>query len=137
MTPSSLNRPPEMGHNAKPVPTLTRDCLECGDAFQTPARTPGLFCSVTHKRDFQNRRQQRGAQLYDLLMVTRYDHEAVAKMKAQGISLFTLLYRMAADFRDEDHEKRKGRRSWRNPVDVVDDHPNLFARRVNVRRRPK
>ena len=64
----------------------------------------------------------RGAEIYDLFMVLRYDRETGKLLK-----LWRIINRMAALFREEDRRERDGRRSWRKPRDVLADKPYLNA----------
>ncbi|MEO3997213.1 hypothetical protein [Mesorhizobium sp. CAU 1732] len=55
----------------------------------------------------------RGAELYDLLMVARFDRARATKFK-----VWRTINRLAALFRDDDKATRGGRRSWRR-LDAV------------------
>lgn len=57
----------------------------------------------------RNRRQERGALLYDLFMAMRYERELAAKLKVWGT-----MCQLAAEWRKEDEDKREGRKSWGN-----------------------
>lgn len=92
-------------------------CLECGNST-TAGRT---FCCQGCRLTFNNRRLQRGAALYDLFMVMRYER---GKAKAMGI--WAIICRLAKDFREEDERLRNGRRSWQNPRDVLDRLPVIM-----------
>lgn len=136
--PCRLNRAPRMGQNAPAIKLLERHCMECGDAFHTPARTPGLFCSTTHKADWQNRRQRRGAVLYDLYMANRYNRPLAAVLKAElGLSVMTLMSRLASHWHEEDLAERDGRRTWRTTRTVLSDNPHLFAVPTTIRKRAR
>jgi len=91
-------------------------CLECG--WQHARK--GEFCSVRCRTDFNNRRKARGAELYDLFMVLRFDRP-LAKL----LGVYQLVCRMASVFREEDRAKREGRRSWRRPQAVIEERPYL------------
>jgi hypothetical protein len=120
--------PPPLGDN-KPPPSYRRVCLECGDAFES-LRTFGGFCCPAHRADFNNRRMKRGAELYDLVMAWRYQR-ALDRL----LGLRKLVCRMAQAFRDEDWRDRDGRRSWRDPREVVAERPWLHAITVLKRKR--
>jgi hypothetical protein len=79
-------------------------CAECGKD-EVVSRPEARFCCNPCKTSWNNRRQQRGAQLYDLLMTCRYDREV-----AKENNVWTLLCRMAEHFKAEDDEA--GRKSW-------------------------
>lgn len=83
-----------------------RECWECGTAFK-PVRHTQHFCCSQCRRDFNNRRAERGAELYDLFMTMRFDRERAAADK-----LFGQLSAMASAYRDDDMAERAGRRSW-------------------------
>jgi hypothetical protein len=99
-------------------------CRECGEQASRE------FCNSGCRGTFHNRRKQRGAALYDVVMSMRHDRET-----ARAGGAWSLLCRMAADFKSDDDEKRAGRRSW-DPICVVKArHSRLAARRlVQVRR---
>jgi hypothetical protein len=109
----------------KPPAGFKRVCAECGDAFES-LKTFGGFCCPAHRAQFNARRAQRGAELYDLIMAWRYERNLAG--------LWQLVCKMAATFRDEDFRDRAGRRSWRNPRTVVAERPWLFSS-VVVRRK--
>lgn len=95
---------------------MTRPCLECG----TDHACKGEFCSTACRTVFNNRRKQRGAELYDLYMAHRFDRD-----RAQELGVFQAINRLASTYRDEDRESRNGRRSWRRPRDVLEERPFL------------
>lgn len=113
----------------KPPPMFRKVCLECGDTFESQ-RTFGGFCCPAHRADFNNRRMKRGAEIYDLIMAWRYQRGL-----AKALGLWKLVCRMAQAFREEDHRERDGRRSWRNPAEVVAERPWLHAVTLVNRRR--
>jgi len=69
-----------------------------------------------------NRRKARGAELYDLFMVLRFDRE-----RAKLLRIFQAMCRMASNWRAEDRARRAGRRSYRRPEDVLATRPHLRA----------
>lgn len=99
-------------------------CLECGAG--TTAK--GDFCSVACRTGFNNRRKARGAEMYDLYMAHRFDRD-----NAQALGVFQAINRLASDFRQEDKARRAGRRSWRNPRDVLAERPYLKAIHTRIR----
>jgi hypothetical protein len=122
---------------AKPKSRFRRTCLECGEGFSA-SDAKADFCCTPHRQAFNNRRIQRGGELYDLFMANRYDRDASAVVKLKfGLSVFTLLCRMAQDFRRQDIEDREGRPSWRAPRQIVERHPRLFAVATDVRPRAR
>ena len=125
-----LNASPETPATAvKPYPRYARTCMECGIAFTSTEHTAD-FCMPAHRQTFNNRRLQRGAELYDLFMASRYQR-ALSKV----LRVMTMLYRMAQDFRRQDREERDGRPSWRHPQRVLDRHPHLQAVATDIRRK--
>jgi hypothetical protein len=111
--------PAPHGHNRPPG--QRRVCTECGDPFDA-LQPHGLFCSNTCRGRFNNRRLQRGAEIYDLIMALRYERGL-----AKGMHLWTAICRLASAFRAEDQHERAGRKSWRAPKDVISAKPFLTA----------
>lgn len=84
----------------------TRECRECGETF--PLRRGGtLFCCDAHRSAYNNRRIQRGGEVYDVLMEMRFDRKAASATKA-----WSTLCAIAGRFHDEDVSQRAGRPSW-------------------------
>lgn len=92
-------------------------CQECGTPFEGKRRE-AVFCSDDCRRAWNNRRQQRGAQLYDLFMCNRYERARGSKLK-----LFVLMCRLAARWYAEDG----GRKTWGDPQDFIERNPGLRA----------
>jgi len=105
---------------ARAIPPVCR-CLECGEPFQR-ARSDAEFCSRKCVRAWNNRRMVRGAELYDLLMVQRYERDRATENK-----VWRTINRLTAHFRDEDKAKREGRRSWRRLSAVKEGKIFLWA----------
>jgi hypothetical protein len=81
-------------------------CRECGAAF--PIQRHGReFCGATCRRSFHNRKQLRGAQLYDLVMAVRFE-----RPRAEELGAWSMLCRSAASYKAADDRDRAGRRSW-------------------------
>lgn len=99
-------------------------CLECGQG----TTLKGEFCSAKHRSDWNNRRKQRGAELYDLYMAHRFDRAV-----AQDLKVFQAINRMASNFREEDKVRRAGRKSWRAPQTVLEERPYLRSVTTHVR----
>lgn len=101
-------------------------CLECGAEFE---RAPNReFCSAKHRKDWNNRRMQRGTALYDLYIAHRFD-----RANAQALHAMTAMNRMTAQFRAEDRAQRAGRQSWRSPRAVIEERPYLRAVTTRIR----
>ena len=92
------------------------------------ATLKGEFCSAKHRSDWNNRRKQRGAELYDLYMAHRFDRAV-----AQDLKVFQAINRMASNFREEDKARRGGRKSWRAPQAVLEERPYLRSVTTHVR----
>lgn len=76
-----------------------RTCQECGTVF-IPRDVRALFCSTGCKQDFNTRRRNRGAELYDFVMGEGPKSETVAKL--------------IAAYKAADKAKRAGRPSHQN-----------------------
>ena len=96
-------------------------CAECGAAF-TAQRGSARFCSRKCGANYNNHRAMRGAALYDVLMHLRYD-----RGDAESSRSWSLLCRLAARFRDEDHRERDGRRSWESIQEVKSRNVRVVA----------
>lgn len=96
-------------------------CAECGQPF-TRRRAEAVFCSPGCRKEFNNRRMQRGAELYDLFMVMRFDRAA-----AKELGVWKRACRMASGFRDQDRQHREGRPSWRKPGTIMARRADLAA----------
>lgn len=93
--------------------TTIKHCRECGAKFEA-IRTDTEFCPGTScRRDWNNRRQQRGAELYDLFMTIRHERPLTEELKdEQGVNLWTVACQLAAHWKTEDERDRGGRRSY-------------------------
>lgn len=101
-------------------------CLECGDPFE---RASGReFCAPKCRKDWNNRRMKRGAELYDLYMAHRFDRSTALELR-----VFQAINRMASNFRLEDRAERAGRQSWRRPGAVLEERPYLRSVTTRVR----
>ncbi len=109
----------------RPAPRLNAAvCLECGG----PRGDAGTFCSAKCRQVWNNRRLQRGAEIYDLLMTLRYERRSAA-------GVFTALCRAAAAFRAADSRERAGRASWSNAREILARKPYLTAKVILRRKR--
>lgn len=106
--------------------TRVHACLECG--AQVPFGNGVEFCSPGCRHAWNNRRKARGALLLDLYMAHRFD-----RAEATDLGVLAAMNRLAGDFRDEDREKRGGRRSWRPARTVLAERPYLRAKRGDMR----
>jgi hypothetical protein len=104
--------------------SMSSVCRECGMRSQM-RRATREFCSSACRRQFNNRRALRGADLYDVLMCMRYDRD-----NAEGA--LSLLCRMASNFRALDRREREGRRSWLGLERISTRNGHLAARVVGI-----
>jgi hypothetical protein len=104
---------------------MCTNCRECGLPFTAKRdRDTNSFCAVECRKAFNNRRMTRGAQLYDLFMMVRYERGLA---KARG--LWTIVCRLALEWRQEDERQRAGRKSWREYAAI---HDGLLPLRVEI-----
>lgn len=96
----SITSPPRVPH-----------CAECGHQFRTQRRE-ARFCSDSCRLDFNRRRRDRGAELYDFYMDGDHD---TAK-------------RLAAAYKDADKAKRAGRPSWQSRSQAIFNVPAAFGK---------
>ena len=106
--------------------SLEGTCLECGG--RRDLHRAGSFCCTPCRKAWGNRRMTRGAELYDLYMVLRYDRQTGVEIGA-----FQAINRLVSIFRQEDNRERAGRRSWRPPREVLLDRPSLKTMTTRIR----
>jgi predicted nucleic acid-binding Zn ribbon protein len=82
-------------------------CPECGNRTTGRAK---LFCSSACRQAFNNRRMQRGAQLYDLFRAMRRERD-----DAKTLGLWKEACRLEFGWQEEDDRERPGRRSYVAP----------------------
>ncbi len=73
-------------------------------------------------RAWNNRRMVRGAELYDLLMIARFERAEATRHK-----VWRAINRLASRYRDEDKAERAGRRSWRRLRAIIETKIFLWA----------
>jgi hypothetical protein len=79
--------------------TKLHKCQECGDPIS--ARRQGQeFCKPACRQTFNNRRMQRGAELYDLFRALRRE-----RADAKGMNLWTEICRLELNWQIEDEAK--------------------------------
>ncbi len=99
--------------------TPIKHCRECGAIFAA-TRSDAEFCrGASCRRDWNNRRLQRGAELYDLFMTIRHERRLTEKLKGDGFNLWTAACRLAMHWKIEDEQDRGGRRSYQYVPDLV------------------
>jgi hypothetical protein len=83
-----------------------RTCAECGKEFSTP-NSGRRFCGLACKRVFNNRRQRRGAQVYDLVMLGGIDARLDERL-AECVKLWRA-----------DDAKHGRKRSWKPAQEIL------------------
>jgi hypothetical protein len=96
-------------------------CQECGKE----TRSKGPFCSAACRYAFNNRRKQRGAELYDFFMDIRHNRDVASKN-----GLWQKACRLASNWKAEDDAKRDGRRSWRRTSEYLPERAALLTSQV-------
>lgn len=98
---------------------MATHCRECGRPLSNvKGKVEKEFCprSLRPCRDnFHNRRKDRGTQLYDLLMMERFDDDPAnvwAILQAENLM---------DEWREDDETNREGRPSWNKPAKPGDD----------------
>lgn len=85
----------------------TGQCRECGCELRPLGLKVGaVFCTPVHRKAWNNRRMQRGAELYDIWMANNYERD----LRSEG--LMSIISSLARAYRDSDKHKRDGRKSW-------------------------
>lgn len=104
-------------------------CDECGKETEIGARAK-RFCSDSCRWAWTNRRKDRGSQLYDLFMNTRFNRkDAIEK------NLRSIMCRMASNWKREDDAA--GRKSFSKIQDVLESNVQHVAIRHNASRRAR
>lgn len=88
-----------------------RTCRECGEGFKS-RQYNAEFCGGPCRKAFNNRRMQRGAAVYDLLMIGKFDPQSVERWKLDG-----RLDALVETFHKDD-EANGRKRSWKRPDEV-------------------
>lgn len=87
--------------------TTHNECPECGNALTATPQPGKLFCSPACRQTFNNRRMQRGAELYDLFRSLRRD-----RAEAKSLNMWTQICRLELAWQMEDEKNRQGRKSY-------------------------
>lgn len=105
-------------------------CRECGSEFKKVRDHEQLFCSSACRTSYNNRRKQRGADLYDLFMTMRYERD-----EAKALNVWSVMCRMGQDWNDED--KNESRKSYLPARRVLERHVEAQSIRtaISTRRR--
>ena len=88
-------------------------CHECGSVITSPRRGQE-FCCTTCRQTFNNRRMQRGAELYDLFRAMRRNRK-----DAQALAVWTAMCRLELQWQQEDETTRPGRKSYMPPRKAI------------------
>lgn len=86
------------------------NCLECS------APTPNRYCSASCRTRFNNRRIQRGGQIYDLFRAMRRDRKL-----AQELDIWTEMCRLDTLWEDEDRASGRATKSYKPPEMALAD----------------
>lgn len=89
------------------------ECQECGSAI-IGRRSGQGFCKPSCRQAFNNRRMQRGAELYDLFRALRRERGVAKEM-----NLWTQLCRLELSWQQQDDAERPGRRSYMPPAKAI------------------
>lgn len=89
-------------------------CVNCRGAFEVK-RHDADFCSNACRQDFHNRRLQRGAVLYDLLMLEEVDPDTFQRLGLDGT-----VSAVIAAFKQEDAAAKR-KRSYKSPKGILTD----------------
>lgn len=111
-----------IGFAGRVVPKFT--CRECGGRNEAK-RIDQVFCCTPCRNAWENRRRDRGAILYDLFMEMRYRRSG-----AKG--LWSIMCRLAEEWRGVDKEEREGRQSWRDPRHHIEENIYLTGKRGRI-----
>jgi len=85
-------------------------CWETGKPLPEGMKDTAHFLTTDARTAWNNRRKNRGAVVYDLIMSWRYD-----RPRAKALKVFSLLCQLAKEWHDED--KSSGRISF-NPTTI-------------------
>lgn len=99
-------------------------CRECGEPAESEALN-AIFCSRKCTNSYDRRRAKRAIQLYDVFMEMRYRRDG-----AKG--LWSLMCRLAEEWRDEDARIRKGLQSWKDPRAIIAKRLYLIGKRGRI-----
>lgn len=84
-------------------------CIECGKPV-TGRRDGAQFCCASCRLAFNNRRRDRGAEMYDLFRALRRERDA-----AKTLKIWTAMTQLELRWQEEDQRDRPGRRSYVPP----------------------
>lgn len=81
---------------------MDRTCFETGQPLSPTAKDTARFSSDAARTAWNNRVKARGVEVYNLLMIWRFERPVAAKLK-----VISLLCRMIARWRAEDREANR------------------------------
>ena len=88
-----------------------KTCKECGKAFEAK-KAEAKFCSQKCRLTFNNRRRDRGAVLYDILMNCRFNRDAAARVFGTN-NVNRVMSEMATGWRAQDVQSNsRPERTW-------------------------
>ena len=100
-------------------PIHAANCRECGERFKAKTFV-AEFCSGKCRNDYNNRRAVRGMIVYDCIMSMLYEPKTSRGM-------WNAIRKLAASWKKEDVEKRRGFKSWRDPDARIERNPYLVG----------
>jgi len=80
------------------------------------AREGQEFCGRACRQDFNNRRLQRGADMYDLFRALRRE-----RTTAKEMNIWTMMCRLEHKWQQEDERQRPNRRSYMPPKKALEN----------------
>lgn len=87
-------------------------CRECKNPLPDRLKATAVFCGIPCKAKWNNRRKNRGADLYDLWMSLRYERD-----EAKRLGVWAELCRLSEGWRDDD--ARDGIKSYEKAGVVI------------------
>lgn len=107
------------------IKTFNITCAECGGPGHGTSRNYAQrFCSTACRKEWQNRRAVRGAELYDMFMTMRFD-----RANAKGV--YAVMCRMASEWNEQDKAAgltaETGRRSFSPVKEMMQRHIKYVA----------
>lgn len=100
-------------------------CLECGTKYERK-RSAAEFCGDKCRMAFNQRRRDRGTELYDILMSARFDAKDRA---APG----DLVAKLLSAYKAADDHARNGRASWQRWSQAQTRIPNAYSKEGDKR----
>lgn len=92
---------------------FNKTCKECGTEFQAK-KVEAKFCCQQCRLTFNNRRRDRGAILYDILMNCRYDREKALKVFGTN-NVAKIMSEMATGWKaQDDQSNQRPSKTWQS-----------------------